>query len=197
MARRHRPSIPLIILFIILLLLFFLAGPLVELVSNMAARGSFTYSFTSTSPEQVVSITYTLPQDLADAIVMEETEGWAVTLEGSSLSLTDGTLNSGESVTVNYRLKDYIKGGPRTIPVTATKSDGSQLAPTESTLQVPEVFLLALVAMLSANAIWLLILAIIVLVLIIVLFILGKKKEEEQEKKEEEEKSTENPPKSS
>ncbi len=195
MARHHRPSIPLIILFIILLLLFFLAAPLVDLISSTAARGSFTYSFNSQGPEPVVSIIYTLPQDLADAIVLEETEGWTVTLEGNILSLTDGTLNSGESVTVNYRLKDYIKGGTRTIPVTSTRSDGSSLPPAETTLQVPEVFLLALAAMLSANAIWLLILAIIVLVIIIVLFILGKKKEEEQEKTEEGETSPENPPK--
>ena len=184
MARRHRPSIPLIILFIILLLLFFLAGPLLELVSSMTTRGYFTYSFTSNNPDPVVVITFTLPQDLADVMVMEETEGWTVTLDGTSLSLTDGTLNSGESVNVNFRLNNYIEGGPRTIPVTASREDGSSLTPTESTLDIPEVFLLAFMAMLSANAIWLLILAIIVLVLIIVLFILGKKKEEEQEKKD-------------
>ncbi|MGD2066507.1 MAG: hypothetical protein PVI43_04990 [Candidatus Bathyarchaeota archaeon] len=194
MARRHRPSIPLIILFIILLLLFFLAGPLLEIVSGMTTRGTFTFSFSSLDPEPVVSIVYTLPQDLADAIVVEEPEGWTVTLEGTSLSLTDGTLNPGESITVNFKLKDYIKGGPRTIPVTATKEEGGSLDTPPSTLEIPEVFLLALMAMLSANAIWLLILAIIVLVLIIVLFILGKRKEEEQETKEGET-SPENPKK--
>ena len=195
MARRHRPSIPLIILFIILLLLFFLAGPLVELVSNTAARGEFHYSFTSTNPSPVVSITYTLPQDLAEAMVMEETEGWAVTLEGNSLSLTDGTLNPGETVTVKYRLTEYIEGGPRTIPVNSVRASGVPLQQVESTLEVPDVFLLALVGLLYANAIWFLILAIIVLVLIIVLFILGKRKEEEQEKKEESETVPENPEK--
>ena len=184
MAKRHRPSIPLIILFIILLLLFFLAGPLVDFISSTSARGSFTFSFTSTDPTPVVSVVYTLPQDLADAIVLEQTEGWTVTLEGTSLSLTDGTLNSGESVSVSYRLKEYIEGGTRTIPVTATRQGGIPLDTSETTLEVPEVFLLALASMLSANAIWLLILAIIVLVVIIVLFILGKKKEEEQEKAE-------------
>jgi len=193
MARRHRPSIPLIILFVILLLLFFLAGPLVDFISGTAARGSFTFSFTSTDPTPVVSIVYTLPQDLADAMALEETEGWTVTLEGTSLSLTDGTLNPGESVKVSYRLKEYIQGGTRTIPVTATRFQDGSLPITESTLEVPEVFLLALASMLSANAIWLLILAIIVLVIIIVLFILGKRKEEQE--KAEGETSPESPKK--
>lgn len=184
MARRHRPSIPLIILFIILLLLFFLAGPLVDFISSNSARGSFTFSFTSTDPTPVVSIVYTLPQDLADAMVMEETEGWAVTLEGTSLSLTDGTLNPGESVKVSYRLKDYITGGTRTVTATSTTASGDTLTPNDLSVEVPDAFLLAFALALYANAIWLLILAIIVLVIIIVLFILGKKKEKEQEKTE-------------
>jgi len=186
MARRHRPSIPLIILFIILLLLFFIAGPLVDFISSTSARGYFTFSFTSTENDPVVSIVYTLPQDLADAMVVKQTEGWVVTLEGTSLSLTDGTLNSGESVKVNYRLKDYIKGGTRSVTATSTTASGDTLTPNDLPVEVPDAFLLAFALALYANAIWLLILAIIVLVLIIVLFILGKRKEE-QEKAEERE----------
>ena len=184
MARRRRPSIPLIILFIILLFLFLFAGTLVELASSMSARGSFTFSYTSTGNDPIVSITYTLPQDLADAMVPEQTEGWTVTLAGNSLSVTDGTLDPRESVTVDYRLKEYIKGGTRTITATSTTESGTE-STTDSSLQVPEAFLLAIVGMLNQNAIWLLILAIIVLVIIIVLFIIGKKKDEEQENKEE------------
>lgn len=184
MARRRRPSIPLIILFVILLFLFLLAGPLVDIVSSMSARGTFTFSYTSNVNDPVVSIIYTLPQDLADAMVTEQTEGWTVTLTDTSLSVTDGTLNPGESVTVNYRLKEYIKGGTRTITATATTADGNPLPPAESNLEVPDAFLLAFVGMLNQYAIWLLILAIIVLVIIIVLFIIGKKKDEEQENAE-------------
>ena len=183
MARRRRPSIPLIILFIILLLLFFFSGTLVELVSKWAAHGSFTLQYT-VGNEAIVSIVYTLPQDLADAMVPEQTAGWAVTLAGNSLSLTGGTLNSGESVTVNYRLKQYIKGGTRTFTATGTTARGTTI-PTDSSFDVPDAFLLALVGMLHQNAIWLLVLAIIVLVIMIVLFIIGKKKDKEQEQKEE------------
>ena len=182
MAKRHRPSIPLIILFIILLLLFLLAGPLAQIVSSISARGSFIFSFTSNDEnDPVVSIAFTLPQDLAEVMVPEQTEGWTVTLAGDSLSLTDGTLNPGESVTVNYRLKEYIEGGPRTITATATTEKGVTDT-TENTLEVPDALLLALVGMFSS--IWLLILAIIVLVIIIVLFIIGNKKDEEQEQTE-------------
>ncbi|MGD9130703.1 MAG: hypothetical protein PVH73_03920 [Candidatus Bathyarchaeota archaeon] len=184
MARRRRPSIPLTILFIILLLLFLLSGTLVELVSNWAARGSFTFSYTSTiENDPVVSIVYTLPQDLAEALVPEQTEGWAVTLEDNILSLTGGTLNSGESVTVDYRFVKYIKGGTRNYTTTATTEDGL-LIPKEKSFEMPDIFLLALVSMLYQNAIWLLVLAIIVLVVIIVLFVLGKKKDKEQEPKD-------------
>lgn len=185
MARRRRPSIPLIILFIILLFLFLFAGTLVELASNWSAHGSFTFSYTSTGNDPIVSITYTLPQDLADAMVPEQTEGWNVTLAGNILSVTDGRLDPGGSVTVDYRLKEYIKGGTRTITATSTTESGTTLQPTDSSLQVPEAFLLALVGMLYQNAIWLLVLAIIVLVLIVVLFIIGKKKDKKQEQKEE------------
>ena len=183
MARRRRPSIPLIILFVILLLLFLLAGTIVELVSNSAAQGTFTFSFTSTNTDDpMVSIVYTLPEELAEAIVPEQTEGWTVDLTDNNLSLTDGTLNSGESLTVSYRLAKYIKGGTRAITATGTTYDGV-VSTTENSLAVPDVFLLAIAEMLHANAIWLLILAIIVLVAIIVLFILGEKKDEKQEQK--------------
>lgn len=184
MARRRRPSIPLIILFIILLLLFLLSGTLVELMSKWAAQGSFTFSYSGSINEAMVSITYTLPQDLADAMAPEQVEGWTVTLEDNILSLTDGTLNPGESVTIGYRLTQYIKGGTRAITATGTTESGIT-STSDSSLEVPEVFLLALAGMLHQNAIWLLVLAIIVLVIIIVLFILGKKKDEEQQNKEE------------
>jgi len=183
MARRQRPSIPLIILFIILLLLFLFAGTIVDLISKWTAQGTFTFSYT-TGNDPIVSIDYTLPQDLADAMAPEQVEGWAVNLEDNILSLTDGTLNSGESVTVGYRLARYIKGGTRVITATATTANETT-STTESSLHVPEVFPLALAEMLHQNAIWLLVLAIIVLVIIIVLFIMGEKKDEEQEQKEE------------
>jgi Ca2+/Na+ antiporter len=186
MARRRRPSIPLIILFIILLLLFLLSGTIVELVSKWAAQGTFTFSYSGSVNEDdpIVSIDYMLPQDLADAMAPEQVEGWAVNLEDNILSLTDGTLDTGESVTVGYRLTKYIKGGVRAITATGTTEAGIT-STTESSLHVPEVFPLALATMLHQNAIWLLVLAILVLVIIIVLFVLGKKKDEEQEQKEE------------
>lgn len=181
--RRRRPSIPLIILFIILLLLFLLSGTIVELISQWTAQGTFTFSYT-TGNDPIVSIDYTLPQDLADAMAPQQVEGWAVNLEDNILSLTDGTLSPGESVTVGYRLTQYIKGGTRAITATARTANDT-ISTTESALHVPEVFPLALAAMLYQNAIWLLVLAIIVLVIIIVLFVIGKKKDEEQEQKEE------------
>ena len=183
MARSRRPSIPLIILFIILLLLFLLSGTLVELMSKWAAHGTFTFNYTSGN-EDIVSIAYTLPQDLADAMALKQVEGWTVTLEDNILSLTDGTLNPGESVTVGYRLTKYIKGGTRTYTATATTESDTTI-PTDESFEVPEVFPLALAEILHQNAIWLLVLAIIVLVIIIVLFIIGKKKDEEHEQKEE------------
>jgi len=183
MARRRRPSIPLIILFIILLFLFLFAGTLVELISNWTARGTFTFSYLS-GEEPIVSITYTLPQDLADAMAPEQTAGWTVNLADNILSLTGGTLNPEESVTVDYRLTQYITGGTRTITAISTTASGTT-STTQSPLQVPDAFLLAIAWMLYQNAIWLLVLAIIVLVIIIVLFIIGKKKDKEQEQKEE------------
>jgi len=184
MARRRRPSIPLIILFIILLLLFLFAGMMVDLISKWTAQGSFTFRYT-TGNDPIVSIDYTLPQDLADAMAPQQVEGWTVNLEDNILSLTDGTLNPGESVTVDYRLTQYIPGGTRTITATGTTSSGNTTPPADESLHVPEVFLLALAGMLHQNAIWLLVLAIIVLVIIIVLFIRGEKKDEEQGQKEE------------
>ena len=183
MARRLRPSIPLIIIFIILLLLFLLSGTLVELMSKWAAHGIFTFNYTS-GTEAIVSIAYTLPQDLADAMAPKQVEGWTVTLEDNILSLTDGTLNLGEAVTVGYRLTKYIKGGTRTYTATATTDRGIPI-PKDKSFEMPEIFPLALAGMLHQNAIWLLVLAIIVLVVIIVLFVLGKKKDKEQEQEEE------------
>ena len=177
MARRRRPSIPLIILFIILILLFALAGVLVEIVSNWAAKGSFTFTYVQ-GEEAIVSITYTLPQDLADAMVPGQVVGWAINLAGNILSLTGGTLNPGESITINYRLAEYIPGGTKTVTVTTMTVSGSTSS-TQSPLQVPDAILLNIVMLLYQNAIWFLILAIIVLVIIIVLYIRGEKKAKE------------------
>jgi hypothetical protein len=134
--------------------------------------------------EPIVSIDYTLPQDLADAMVPEQTAGWTVSLAGNVLSVTGGTLNPGGSVTVKYRLSTYIEGGTKTITATSTKASSAS-STTQTSLQVPDAFLLGFVGLLYQNSIWLLILAIIVLVLIIVLFIIDKKKDEKQEQKEE------------
>jgi len=183
MAKRRRPSISLIILFIILLILFFFAGTLVELASSWSAQGTFNYTYTAGS-DPIVSITYALPQDLADSMVPEQTAGWAVNLAGNVLSVTGGTLNPGGLFEVDFRLADYIEGGSRTITTTGTTSSGQERKNTNS-LPIPDTFLLGLTLALYQNAIWLLILAIIVLVLIIVLFIIGKKKDKEQEQKEE------------
>lgn len=183
MARRRRPSVPLIILFIILLLLFLFSGTLVELMSKWTTQGSFTFSYT-TGNDPIMSIDYTLPQDLADSMAPQQVEGWTINLEDNILSLMGGTLNVGESVTVGYRLTRYIKGGTRAITATATTANGTT-STTETSLHIPDAFLLALAGMLHQNAIWLLLLAIIVLVAIIVLFIIGKRQDEEQEQKEE------------
>ena len=182
MAKRRRPSIPLTILFIIFLSLFLLAGPLVQIVSELTTRGSFTYTYEE-GTESIVSITYTLPQDLADALVPKQTAGWNVNLVNNELSLTGGTLNPGESVTFDYRLSKYIAGGTRTITATGRTENGS-IEPKQTPLQVPEAFLLAPVWMLYQNAIWLLIPATIVLVAIIVRFNRGNKRDKEQENKE-------------
>ncbi|MCK4884683.1 hypothetical protein KAS24_01310 [Candidatus Bathyarchaeota archaeon] len=134
--------------------------------------------------EAIVSITYTLSQELADAMAPEQTTGWAVNLANNILSVTGGTLNPGQSVTIDYRLTHYIEGGTRTVTTTSRTASGIE-STNDSDLRVPDAFLLAILGMLHQNAIWLLVLAIIVLVIIIVLFVLGKKKDKEQENKEE------------
>lgn len=175
MAKKAKPSIPLIILFIILLLLFFLAGIILELVSNWSGHGSFTYSYTGGN-EAIVSLEYTIPQELADAMVLEPTTGWDVSVESNILSLTGGTLNPGESVTVNYRLKQYVTGGTKPVTITTTTESGTENTQ-QTTMHVEELVTLAIANILYQNAIWFLILAIIVLVIIIVLFIRDKRKE--------------------
>jgi hypothetical protein len=163
-------------------LLFLFAGALVDLVSNFSGRGTIIYRYTS-GGDAIVSITYTLPQDLADAMVPEQTVGWTVNVVGNVLSVTGGTLNPGGIVAVDFRLDEYIEGGTRTITATATTASGSTVPSVQYPLEI-DVFLLGLVLGLYQNAIWLLILAIIVLVIIIVLFRIGKKKDKEQEQEE-------------
>ena len=182
MTRRRRPSILLIVIFIILLLLYFFAGALVTLVSSFSGNGYFSFSYTEGS-EPIVSISYSLPQELAEAIDPKQVAGWTVTLANNALSLTGGSLSPGESVTVDYTLTKYISGGTRTIPTTATTASGTQIN-RDLPLNVSDAFLLGIMYALYQNAIWLLILALIVLAVIIVLFIIGKKKDEEEKKAE-------------
>lgn len=174
--RRRRPSIGLIIIFIILLFLFFFSAWLVEIVSTWAGWGSFTYTYL-TGDETIISITYALPLDLAEVMIHEQVAGWVVNLDGNILSLTGGPLNPGESVTVDYRLARYIRGGARTASVTAMLSGGETFT-TESTLQVPEIFLLNFFRLIHLYRFWFLILAVLVLAIAIFRFVRGKKIEE-------------------
>jgi hypothetical protein len=180
MGRKHRPSISLIILFIILLLLYIFSGSLVEIVSNWSGNGTFTYNYIQGS-EAIVSVSYDLPQKLANAMVFQQTEGWTVSLNGNILSLTQGTLNPGSTLTVGYRLKEYVAGGTNAVNVTGTTVSGQKNI-SQTNLQIPDVVLLSLVGMLAQNAIWLLILAIIVFLVMVALLIKGEKKEQEPAK---------------
>ncbi|MFA5364768.1 MAG: hypothetical protein WC325_06250 [Candidatus Bathyarchaeia archaeon] len=182
MAKRRRPSIPLIILFVVLLLLFFLAGTLVDLASSLSGEGTITYSYLQGTNE-IVSITYNLPQDVAESITPKQVAGWTANLAGNSLSLTGGTLSPGQSVTVNFGLTEYIASGTRTVTTTSTTSTGATFT-TESALQVPEAVLLGLMWALYQNSIWLLILAIVVLAVTVLLFLKGKNADEKEQQKE-------------
>ena len=181
MARKRRPSIPLIILFVILLLLFFLAGTLFSLVLDFTGEGHIRFEYQQGS-STIVSITHTLPQDLAEAMDPQTVTGWSINLVSSDLRLTGGSLSPGQSVTVTYKLTKYITGGTKMISTTARTADGRDLT-TERPLEV-ETTVLGIMWLLYQNAIWFLILAIIVLVIIILLYIKGEKKNEEEQKKE-------------
>jgi hypothetical protein len=176
MARKRRPSIGLIILFIILLLLFFFAGTILNYVSEGSGQGSFVYSY-SQGTETVVAIDYELPQTIADAAIFQSPSGWTTSMNQNILSLTGGTLNPGDSITLNYHLKGYIASGTSTVTVTGTTSSGAQIV-NQAPLVVSELTLLYIAELLAQNSIWFLILAVIVLIAIIVLFIRGEKKEE-------------------
>ena len=181
MARRRRPSIPLIILFVILLLLFFLAGTLVDIALDVSGNGTITYKYTQ-GDTTIVSITYDLPQDLAEAMNIKPVTGWTANLANNVLSLTGGSLSPGQSVNVDFKLTKYITGGSKQFTVTGRTADGRVLS-NDSSVEVDTLFL-GLMWTLYQNAIWLLILAIIVLVVIILLFLKGAKKNEEEQKKE-------------
>lgn len=182
MARKRRPSIALIILFVILLLLFFLAGTLFSLALDFTGEGQIRFEYQQGS-SAIVSITHTLPQDLAEAMNPQPVTGWTVNLANNDLRLTGGSLSPGQSVTVTYKLTKYITGGTKMITTTARTADGRDLT-TERPLEI-ETTVLGIMWLLYQNAIWFLILAIIVLVIIILLYIKGEKKNEEPEQKKE------------
>ena len=182
MARKRRPSIPLIILFVILLLLFFLAGTLVDLTLGFSGNGTIRYSY-STGDTTIVSITYDLPQDLAEAIDPQPVSGWTINSAGNALSLTGGTLSPGQSVSMDFKLTKYITGGTKLITANAKTVDGRDMPTANYELDV-DTTVLGIMWLLYQNAIWFLILAIIVLVIIILLYIKGEKKNEEEQKKE-------------
>jgi ABC-type sugar transport system permease subunit len=182
MARKRRPSIPLIILFVILLLLFFLAGTLFSLALDFTGEGHIRFDY-QTGSSTIISITHTLPQDLAEAMDPQPVTGWTVNLVNNDLRLTGGSLSAGQSVTVTYKLTEYITGGSKLITSTARTADGRDMPPENYELDV-DTTVLGFMWLLYQNAIWFLILAIIVLVVIILLYFKGEKKNEEEPKKE-------------
>jgi len=183
MTKKRRPSIPLIILFVILLLLYFFAGILFSVVLDYTGEGQIQFNYKQGS-SPIVSITHDLPQELADAMEPKQVAGWTVNLANNALTITDGSLSPGKAVTVDYKLTKYITDGDKPITSTAITADGREIS-SESSLTI-NTFIIGLMWALYQNAIWLLILAIIVLVGIIVLFIRSKKKDEEEQKEAEE-----------
>jgi ABC-type sugar transport system permease subunit len=179
MARRHRPSIPLIIIFVILLLLFIFAGTLFSLALDFTGQGHIEFKY-KTGSSQIVSITHQLPQELADAMDPKPVAGWTVNLANNALTLTGGNLSPGQSVTVDYKLTKYITGGTEQITTISRSADGTENSQ-EVSLDI-NTTILGLMWALYQNAIWFLILAIIVLVVIVLLYIKGQKKDEEMKK---------------
>jgi ABC-type multidrug transport system fused ATPase/permease subunit len=175
MARKRRPSIGLIILFIILLLAYFFAGAIVNYASDWST-GSFVYSY-SQGTEPVVSLTLEFPQNIADAIIFQSPSGWTTDMTDNTLCLAGGTLNPGDSLTVNYKLKEYISSGTSSVTVTSTTASGAEMVNNISFF-VADATLLYIAGLISQYSIWFLILAIIVLIAMIALFLIGKKKEE-------------------
>jgi preprotein translocase subunit SecF len=179
MARRHRPSIPLIILFVILLLLFIFAGTLFSLALDFTGQGHIEFNYRQGS-SQIVSITHQLPQELADAMDPKPVTGWTVNLANDALTLTGGSLSPGQSVTVDYKLTKYITGGTKQITTISRTADGQENT-SQFSLEV-DTTALGFMWALYQNAIWFLILAIIVIVVIVLLYIKGQKKDEEMKK---------------
>jgi len=55
----------------------------------------------------------------------EQTAGWTVNVAGNILSVTGGTLNPTETVTIDYRLSKYIQGGTKTVTATSMTTSGA------------------------------------------------------------------------
>lgn len=175
MARKRRPSIGLIILFIILLLVYFFAGSIVNYASEYS-RGTFVYSY-SQGTEAIVSLNLELPQNVANAILFQSPTGWTADMVNNTLSLTGGTLNPGDSITLDYQLQEYIASGTSSVSVTSTTASGTEMVNNVSFFMA-DATLLFIAGLIYQYSIWFLILAIIVLIAIIALFIKGEKKEE-------------------
>ena len=175
MARKRRPSIGLIILFIILLVIYFFAGAIANYASQWST-GSFVYSY-SQGTEPVVSLTLELPQNVANAVNFQCPSGWTADMTDNTLCLAGGTLSPGDSLTVNYKLKEYISGGTSSVTVTSTTSSGTEMV-SNIPFVVADTTLLYITGLIAQYSIWFLILAIIVLIAIIALYIIGEKKEE-------------------
>ncbi len=175
MARKRRPSIGLIILFIILLMLYFFAGAIASLASQNST-GSFVYDY-SQGTEPIVSLTLEFPQDVANAIIFQSPSGWTTQMVDNTLCLSGGTLNPGNSVTINYNLNEYVSSGASSVKATSTTASGTKTVSNVS-FMVVDATLLYITGLMVQYNIWFLILAIIVLIAVIALFIIGEKKQE-------------------
>lgn len=155
--------------------MFFFAETLVDIALDISGNGTLTYKYTQ-GDTTIVSITYDLPQDLAEAMDLKPVNEWTVNLTNNILSLTGGSLSPGQSINADFKLTKYITGGLKQFTVTGRTVDGRVLS-NESSVEVDTLFL-GLMWAIYQNAIWLLILAVIVLVVIILLFLKGTKEDE-------------------
>jgi len=157
----------------VLIILYLLSDQLVYYASTFEGRGTLSYSY-MIGEEAVTSIVATLPEDLSEAMVIEDANGWTASLDGNILSLSSGSLTSGESVHIAYRLSRYIPSGVRIYDIEATTETGSTFT-TEGSVAIPEMFPMRTLGLISNYGFWVLVLAAIVLLAITLQVAIGRK----------------------
>lgn len=131
-----------------LTILSLISNPLTPHIASLETIGKLKYIY-EIGDKPIIIVKFKFPEELAGKVkVTKITQGWTHSFKDNYLIIKGGTLNPGESLIINYNLKEYVNPGNFTVTAIGVTSEGETII-SKNTIIVREAIVLKLLSILS------------------------------------------------